>query len=138
MAGLELIEQAQDASPTFRGVIELHVERRDALDPEPVAELALDEPRRPLERDHRRPPLVLGSDHADPDPGVPEVRRRLDVGDGREPDPRIRDLPFQDRADLLAQELVDAVRPLAHRGPQGVVEQGRAVSPPRPGCASAE
>ncbi len=40
---------------------------------------------------------------------------RLDIGDRHEPDARIRDVPRQDRPDLLAQELIDPVRPLAHR-----------------------
>ena len=43
--------------------------------------------------------VALGrlADDAHPDLGVAQVRRRLDVGDRREPDPRIRDLPGDDR-----------------------------------------
>ena len=46
-----------------------------------------------------------------------QVRRRLDLGDRREPDPRIRDLTRDDRPDLLPQELVDPLGSLAHRPP---------------------
>ena len=53
--------------------------------------------------------LALGrlADDADPDLRMAQVGGRLDVRDRREPDPRIRDLTADDRADLLPQELVD-------------------------------
>ena len=58
--------------------------------------------------------LGLLADDADPDLGVPEVRRRLDLRDRDEPDPRVGDLAGQDRPDLLPQQLVDALGPLVH------------------------
>ena len=55
--------------------------------------------------------VALGglADDAHPDARGAEVRRRVDVGDRHEPDPRVLDVAGEDLADLLAQELVDAV-----------------------------
>ena len=47
------------------------------------------------------------ADDADRHLGVAEIRRRLDVGDRGEPNPRVVDLAPDDLADLLAQQLVD-------------------------------
>src|SRR5207344_1629595 len=54
------------------------------------------------------------ADDAHPDLRMAEVRRRLDRGDRREPDPRIRDLPRDDLPDLLPQQLIDPLGSLAH------------------------
>jgi hypothetical protein len=71
--------------------------------------------------------IGLAADHAHPHLGVPEVRRRLDVGDRREPDTRVRELLGEQCPDLLAQELVDALGALAH---------GRECLSWRSGCGS--
>ena len=55
-----------------------------------AAQLVPDERHRPLERHDRRRRARRLADDADPDPGVAEVRRRLDPGDRGEPDPRVR------------------------------------------------
>ena len=92
-----------------------NVELRDALEPEPLAELVPDERHRPPERRERCLAFRRLADDADPDLGMAQVRRRLDVGDRDEADPRVGDLAGQDRPDLLAQELVDPVGALRHR-----------------------
>ncbi len=45
---------------------------------------------------------------------MPQVGRRLHAGDGREPDPRVSNLLGEERADLLPEQLVDALGALAH------------------------
>jgi hypothetical protein len=123
---LELREELQDPRAALCRLIGMDVERRDALQSEAPPELVLYEARRSSEGGKRRAPLGIGPDDADPYLGVAEVRCRLDVGDRREPDPRVGDVAGEDRADLLAQQLIDAVHPLAHRGRP--VPAGDAVS----------
>ena len=95
--GLELVEQLQDARAALGGVVEPDVEVGDPLDAQRPAQLVPDERHRPAERRDGRVALGRLADHADPDPRMAQVRRRLDVGDRREPDPRIGDLPGEDR-----------------------------------------
>ena len=114
---LELVEQVEDPGPALERVVELEVELRDPLQPEPLAELVTDERHLPAHRGQRRLPLLGLADHADRHPGVAQVRRRLDVGDRGEPDPRVVDLAAEDLADLLPQQLVDSIRSLRHRSP---------------------
>src|SRR2546421_9758758 len=68
---------------------------------------------RGLEPHQTLPLLVLGTEDADEDPRVPEIRRRLDPGDSDEADPRALDL-----ADRLGQHLADSLvyssHPVAH------------------------
>ena len=106
--GFELGEQLEDARAALGGVVELDMEVRDPLDPQARAELVPDERHR---RDAAPPrsrvrsagwPMTLTQTLR-----VAEVRRRLDRGDRGEPDPRIRDVPRDDRPDLLPQELID-------------------------------
>ena len=42
MAGAELVDQLEDASPALGRVVDLHMQHRDALDAEPVAQLVSD------------------------------------------------------------------------------------------------
>jgi len=46
----QLVEEAQDARSALERLIELEVELRDALQPQPLAELVTDERHRPTER----------------------------------------------------------------------------------------
>ena len=115
LARLELGEELEDARAALGGVVEVDVEVRDALDPQALAELVPDERHGVAERGHGGIAFGRLADDADPDLGVPQVRRRLDLGDRDEPDPRIRHVPRHDRADLLPQELVDPFGSLAHR-----------------------
>ena len=124
--------------PALHRVVEPDVELGDAPDPQPPAELVADEPHRVLERAERLLPVGPAADHAHPDLRVAEVRRRLDVGDRHEPDPRVGDLLREERADLLAQELVDAIGSLASSS-SGTLRRrhaplgGRAHAAARPG-----
>ena len=52
--GLELVEELEDARPALDRVVELDVQVRDPLDPQPRAELVADERHRVLERGERR------------------------------------------------------------------------------------
>ena len=109
MAGLELVQQVQDPRAPLERVVELEMELRDALDPEPLAELVLDERHRPTERRQRRLPIGRLADDADEDLGMAKIRRRLDARHRREAHPRIGDLARDDHADLLPKQLVDPV-----------------------------
>ena len=115
MAGVELVEQMEDPCPALERLVELEMELRDPLHPEPLAELVPDERHRPAHRDDRRTAALGRADDADADLRVAEVGLRLDARDRGEPDPRVVDLLRQDRPDLLAEELVDPVRPGRHR-----------------------
>ena len=87
-----LVKQAQDPRAAVGGLVEVDVQVRDPLDAEGPAQLVTDERHRVLQGGHRRVPLSRLADHADPDPRVAQVGRRLDRRDRREPDPRIRDV----------------------------------------------
>ena len=112
--GLELGQQLEDPRTALGRVVQVDVQVRDAPDPEPPAQLVADERHRVAQRRDRRVALGRLADDADPDLGVAQVLRGLDDGDRGEADPRIRDLPRQDRADLLPQQFVDALCSLAH------------------------
>jgi hypothetical protein len=92
----------------------MDVEIGDALEPECLAELVTDERHGVLERGRGRLALRPLADDADPDLGMPQVGRRLDRRDRRESDPRIRHVPRDHSPDLLPQELIDPICPLAH------------------------
>ena len=79
--------------PALGRVVELDVEVRDPLDPEPLAQLVPDERHRVAQRRDRGVALGRLADDAHPDLGVAQVRRRLDLGDRGEPDPRIGHVP---------------------------------------------
>src|SRR4051794_19144062 len=113
-AFLELGDELEDTRPALSGVVEPDVELGDALQAQPVTELAPDEAHRFLERAKRLGALPGLSDDADPHLGMPKIGRGLDVGDGREPDPRVPDLFRQERPDLLPEEFVDAFSALRH------------------------
>ena len=57
---------------------------------------------------------------------VAQVGRDLDLGDGHEPDARIRDLAADDAADLLAQQLIDPRVRWLIAGRQALRRSGRA------------
>jgi len=90
------------------------MEVRDTPDAQSRTQLVTDERHRVSKSRQGGIPLGWLADDADPDLGVTQVVGRLDTRDRREPDPRIRDLTTDDRADLLAQEFVDPFRSLAH------------------------
>ena len=118
LPGIDLGEELEDARTALSGLVEVDMEVGDALDPQALAELVPDERHGVAERGYGRIAFGRLADDADPDLGVPQVRRRLDLGDRDEPDPRIRHIPRDDRADLLPQELVDPFCSLAHRRAQ--------------------
>ena len=91
------------------------------LMPQPLAQLVADERHRVTQRLDRGIALGGLADDADPDLGMPKVRRRFDLGDGDEADPWVGDVPRHDRADLLPKQLVDPLGSLAHedRPPPG-------------------
>ena len=62
---------------------------------------------------HARAPLLLAAEHAHVDRRLPQVLRRLDAGDGHEPDPRVLQLQ-QGLGENLAERLVDSAHPLGH------------------------
>ena len=111
---IELREELEDARATLGGLIEVDMKVGDALDPQALAELVPDERHGVAERRHGRISFGWLADDADPDLGVPEVRRRLDIGDRDEPDPRIRQVPRDDLADLLPEKLIDSFGSLTH------------------------
>jgi hypothetical protein len=127
---LELVEELQDAGAALGRRVEPDVEVGDPAEPHATAELVADERHRPAERGERRGALLGLADDAHPDAGVREVRRGLDVGDRHEPYPGVGDLAGEDRADLLAEQLVDALGALAHRVASG--RPGRADGSGRP------
>jgi len=114
VAQLQLVEEAKDARPPLERLVELEMEFRDALQPEPLAELVTDERHRPAERPKGLLATLRLTDDADEDLGMAEIRSRLDPGDRRKPDPRIGDLAGNDRGDLLPQKFVDSVRSGGH------------------------
>jgi hypothetical protein len=113
-AFLDLVQQAQDARPALRRVVEPNVELGDPLQPQSVTELAAHERHRPAEGFHRGVAFLWLADDADPDQGMPKIGRGLDVGDRGEADPRIRHLSRDDLGDFLAKQLVQLFRALAH------------------------
>ena len=127
-AGTELVEQLQHARAPFRGLVEVDVEVRDALDAQRTPELVPHERHGSLQRRHGLVALGRLADDADPDLGMPQVRGRFDLRDRREPDPRIRDIPGHDRPDLLPQQLVNAICSLAHIPVTAVTQRRRGSS----------
>jgi hypothetical protein len=117
LSRVELGEELEDARATLGGLVEVHVQVRDPLDPEPLPELVPDERHSVTQRRDGGISFSRLPDDAHPDLGVAEVGRRLDLGDGDEPDTRIRHIPTDDLADLLPQELVDPLGSLAHGRP---------------------
>ena len=107
---LELSKELEHARPPLSGVVELDVQVGDALEPKRPAELVADERHRPAQRRDRLRPLLRLADHAHPHLRMAQVGRRLDLGDRREPDARIRDVPGNDAADLLPQVTVLALQ----------------------------
>ena len=90
------------------------MELRDAPDPQRPAELVAHEPHRVLERPQRLvavglPPITLTQTLACRRSGAVSTSVIVD-----EPDARVGELLGEEHADLLAQELVDPVGPLAH------------------------
>ena len=115
LPGLQVAQQAEDAGAALGRVVELDVEIGDALDPQARAQLVAHERHRPAQGGQRGIALGRLADDAHPDLGVAKIRRGLDRRDRREPDPRIGHVAGHDRADLLPQQLVDPLGPLAHR-----------------------
>ena len=123
--GLELGEELEDPRAALGRVVEVDVQVRDPADPEPPAQLVADERHRVAQRGDRRVALGRLADHADPDLGMAQVLRGLDRRDRGKADPRIRDLPGQDRPDLLPQQLIHSLSSLAHPWISPCRPQGR-------------
>ena len=68
---------------------------------------------RALERLERSGPLRVRPEHRHEDLGALEIRRRVHLGHGHEPEPRVLELALHDHGDLFLDELVDAYEPLA-------------------------
>ncbi len=115
VARLEFLEDGQHARALLRGLIEPQVELRDAADAK-LAEAMPNEWHRPPKGPDGRLALVRGPDDRDPDRAVSQVGGDFDARDGHETDARILDLTGDDAADLLAEQLVDALRSLGHGG----------------------
>ena len=130
-AGLELGEQLEHAGAALDRVVAAQLELRDAPQPDPRAELVAHERHRVLERLHRLLALRRLPDDADPDARDAEVRRGLHVGDRHEPDPRVLDVLGQDRADLLAQQLIDPIGSRSHRHSYRLADRGDKPKAPR-------
>jgi len=111
------VEQLEDPRATFGRFVELDMEVRDPADPKPFPELMTDVGQSPTESGERRRPFRRLADDADPDPGVGQIGCRFDPSNRREPEPRIGNVPGQQGADLLPQQLVDPLCALAHRRP---------------------
>ena len=107
-------EELEDPGAALGGVVEMDVQVRDPLDPQALAELVPDERHGVAQRLDRGIAFGRLADDAHPDLGVAQVRGRLDLRDRDEPDPRIRHITRDDRADLLAEQLVDPFGSLAH------------------------
>ncbi len=127
VAPLELLEDPEHARPPLGRLVERHVEGRDPPDAQTAAELMADVAHRALEGGDGLRALRRAADDADADARMAQVRRRLDGGHGREADVRILDVLRQDAPDLLPQELVDPLGPLAHR--RWVSERPRGSAP---------
>src|SRR6185295_2696756 len=115
LAGLERGQELEHPRPALGCVVQAHVELGDPPEPDAPAQLVPDEGHRALERLQRLVTLLRLADDADPDARGRQVWRRLHVGDGHEADARVLDVAREDLADLLAQQLVDAVGSLGHR-----------------------
>ena len=114
LAGLEVVEQLEDPRAALDRIVEADRELRDPAQAQSPPEL------RPHER-HRALQALDGglaglrlTDDAHPDLGMPEVRAGLDVGDRHEAHGGIGDLTRDEVADLLLEQLVDAVGALGH------------------------
>ena len=114
VARLELVQEVEDTGSPLERLVQLQVEFRDALDPQPLAQLVPNERHGPAERPKGLLAVVRLADDADEHLCMPEIRGRLDPGDRRKPDPRIGDLAGDDLGDLLPQEFVDSVRSGGH------------------------
>ena len=86
---LQLVEEAKDARSALERLVELEMELRDALQPQPLAELVTDERHRPAERPKGLLATLRLTDDADEDLGMAKIGRRLDARDRRESDPWI-------------------------------------------------
>ena len=124
-ARLDLGQELEDPGAALGGVVEMDVQIRDPLDPQALAELVPDERHGVAERLDRGVAFGRLADDAHPDLGVAQVLGRLDIRDRDEPDPRIRHVPRDDRADLLPEQLVDVVSGSAG-SPPGSVRRGSA------------
>src|SRR4051794_16824898 len=118
---IKLGKELEDPRATLGGLVEVDVQVRDPLDPQPLPELVADERHRVTQSLDGCIALGRLADDAHPHLRVTEIRCGLDLGDRDEPDPRIRHIAADDRPDLLPQQLVDALRSLAHerRPPPG-------------------
>ena len=77
--------------------------------PEPVA----DEAARARERGDRGLPLLVTTEHRHEHLRLAQILRRVDLGHGDEAEARILELALEEHGDLLLDELIHAIEPLA-------------------------
>src|SRR5207245_4614 len=101
------------AAGVLHRAVSPEVELRRDPEVEVVTEPPADETPGAPERGKRRRPLVLVAEHRDEDPRHAKVFRGLDLGHRDESEPRVLELPLEQGGDLLFDELIHAVEPLA-------------------------
>ena len=112
-AALELVEDGQHARAALGRIVLFDVQLRYALKAQ-LAQSAAHERHRVPKSAQCLLPLGQRPDDGDPHVGVAQVGRDLNVRDRHEADARVIDLAPDNLAYLLAQQLVDARRALAH------------------------
>jgi hypothetical protein len=95
------VQELQHARAAFGGLVESHVELRDALEAQARAQLAPHEYHRPVERGERLVAFRARPDDADPDACVAKVWRGLDIRDRHEADSRVLYIALEQRTDFL-------------------------------------
>src|SRR5262245_45984797 len=106
----DLAQQPQDAVAALDRRVEPKVELRHVSDHDPLRDLVAQEAGRAAQRGQARLLLVVAAEDRDEDLGVAEVRGRLDLGDRDQTgQARVLELPADQRAQLVAQQLVDAL-----------------------------
>src|SRR6476661_4257780 len=88
----ELIDQLGHADPALDRRIVFEGQLGSPLHSQLARQAGLQDAVRRGEAVERLRPLDLGTEHADEDARVTEIRRGLDTGDGDEPDPRVLQL----------------------------------------------
>ena len=106
-SALDVVEDSLDAVAPLDRFVEEELQQGNPLEPEPAADLAAQEGRRPPERARRLAPGLLVAERRVIDAGDLQVRRDVHVRDGQEADARVVHLPGQEIGDLRAQLIAD-------------------------------
>ena len=107
-SALDVVEDSLDAVAPLDRFVEEELQQGNPLEPEPAADLAPQEGRRPPERARRVPPGLVVAERRVVDAGDLKVRRDVHVRDGQEADARVVHFPGQEIRDLRAQLIADA------------------------------